>query len=169
MVQVMADFKVELHGDDALMRRLVVGNDRAKSAVAELVDDLATRGEHYIRLYAPSYSGELMRRIGRTPVRGHGPAGMEAVVGVHRGMSNYPLFVHRGTGIYGRTGQFIQPSKPGGVLTFQKRGEPRRFKKWVRGQEEQPFVRRAYELMIPYARLRMAHVVDRLDTRSTRI
>lgn len=100
---------------------------------------------------------------------GNVPGGGEyvAVVGIKHGHSMHPLYVHTGTGIYGPRGMPIRPRadrayqvyiiapdapesrlrgkrKAGhnrrATMTFQKRGEPRKFRRSVRGQRPQAFL-----------------------------
>lgn len=171
----------EVHGEDELMRFLVVGHDRANAAVWEMLDDIRHRGEYYLRLYAPAYSGELLRRIGsNSPIPSGGPFGpeLEASAGVREG-DRHPLYVHGGTGIYkaGRLGAsaalrtpgtdgYIKSLRPGKPLTFQKKGEPRRWRMWVRGQKANPFVLYAYQQLVPYAKGRARVLFNRMDTRT---
>jgi hypothetical protein len=172
---------VEVHGLDELFRFLVVGHDRANEGVWNLLDDLAKRGEHYIKLYAPVYTGDILRHVGRTvphPSVGAGGAELEAATGVRHGAAH--LFaVHGGSGLYklgglgasrlvpgGRGGGPITPNKPGGVLTFQKRGEVRKFRPRVSGQKANPFVYYAYQQLLPYARGRVHRMLRDMDTRS---
>lgn len=169
----MADrwIDVDIDGDGALWHFLTTFDEEASGAVYDLLDDLRKRGEYYIRLYAPSYSGELLRRIGSSvPTLGayaDGGEEWEASAGVLEG-DRHPLYVHGGTGIYraGRLGAsqalrtpgiqgYITSLRPGKPMTFQKRGEPRKWKMWVTGQKPNPFVLYAYQQLVPYARGRI--------------
>ena len=123
--------------------------------VYDLLDDLRKRGEQYIRLYAPAYSGELLRRVGSSaPGPDAAATGLDMVAraGV-RGGGDHPLYVHGGTGLYsGGASKFpITSRTPGKPMRFQKRGEPPRYRMWVRGQKPNPFVRYAFQQLVPYA------------------
>lgn len=161
-------FWIDVEGEKAIMRSLVIGPAQIDKGVVEMIEDIGRRGETFMRLYAPAHSGELLRRIGRGPIHEvPSPTGtaIQQTIGVRAG-DKHPFYVHFGTGIYKRTGpRLIEPLKPGGVLTFQKKGEPRRFKRWVTGQEPNPFVERAYNLLVPYARIRAAAHAGRIFRR----
>jgi hypothetical protein len=162
----MADHvSVEVEGLASLMAGLERADVRLGTGLHDLLDDLRKRGEHYIRLYAPAHSGDILRRIdSTTPVPHEG--GLQAIAGVRAG-DRHPLYVHRGTGIYaggrlggrfpaaGGGGRRIYSRTPGRPMTFQKRGEPRKFRMWTRGQRANPFVLYAFQQLIPYARGRI--------------
>ena len=113
------------------------------------------------------------------------PGGGEyvAVVGIKAGSSLHPLYVHHGTGIYDtRPGAARQPIRPRAdrayqvyiiapgprerqkrraghgrlaAITFQKRGEPRKFRRWVRGQQPQPYMYYTFRQAQIYAGARL--------------
>lgn len=111
-----------------------------------------------------------------------GGGSYEVIAGVRRGTSEHPIYVHQGTknpegqtihgalvggtgdlqgriyakgaGAFGRATSFTHAQrKP--VLTFQKRGEPRRFRAWVSGQRPQPFAYFAFGHTAVYAKGRI--------------
>lgn len=144
-----------------------------KQGAYDVVDDLTKRGEAYIRLYAPAYTGELLRRIDRTvPMPSVSAAGLtiEAQTGVRQG-ARYPLYAHGGTGLYkmGQMGGVNPIGIPTGSnlirprgnrpMTFQKRGEPRRFRWSTKGQKPNPFMLYAWQQLVPYARGRIRRMV----------
>jgi hypothetical protein len=167
---------IDVDGLDEFITFLGGAHGEIGREVRDLLDDLAKRGEYYIRLYAPAYSSELLRRIGRhgprPAVGARGPE-WEAVTGVVAG-DRYPLYVHGGTGIYksgimggARSplpvpgGTLIRSRTPGKPMTFQKRGEPRKFRMSARGQRSNPFVLYAFQQLVPYARGRMRRMFRR--------
>lgn len=115
---------------------------------------MGSYGNYVMRLYTHVSSGYTLRHIGHSGVRwrpgGAGGGGSwEVVSGVKSGSSRHPLYHAQGTGIYAGKG-LIRP-QTGKWLTFQKKGEPRRFRPWVRGQEPNNFLYIAYGHMKLYA------------------
>lgn len=158
---------IEFEGLDKAIAGLARSDRRIHSGLYDVLDDLRKRGEHYIRLYAPAHSGDILRRIHSTAPEPFFD-GLQAVAGV-RGGDKHPVYVHQGTGIYrnGRMGgrqpvstptsggQRIYARTPGQPMTFQKKGEPRRWRMWTRGQRANPFVLYAFQQLVPYARGRL--------------
>jgi hypothetical protein len=115
-----------------------------------------------------------------------------AIVGIKQGSSFHPLYVHRGTGIYDvRPGSLRQPIRPRAdrayqvyiiapgprqgmkrraghgrraAITFQKRGEPRKFRRWVRGQRPQPFMYYTFNQARLYAGARLLTLGNQITT-----
>lgn len=96
-------------------------------------------------------------RFGVQPVRNPG-----------RGSRLYPLYVHEGTGIFGRLHKFIV-AKRAGAMVFPGGGKPwptqfgrtgRVVKHSVRGQKPQPYMTLAYEAAQQYVR---AHLDDLMN------
>lgn len=149
--------------------------DRIGRDVYELLDDLRKRGEHYIRLYAPMHSGEIMRRIAsdRPGPDPSVPGASEAHAGVRNGGSRHPLYVHGGTGIYRSGvmgggsplplpgGELIRARDPRKPMRIQKRGEPPRYRMYARGQRANPFVLYAFQQLVPYARGKARRLLSR--------
>jgi hypothetical protein len=152
----MADgryIEFDVDGVESTIAWLRLIEQRARRRLRGLIAGAGTYATYWMRIYAPiGESAYLFRHIDQTQVRwragGAGGGGeWEVISGVRTGTSRHPIYVHNATGIYaGRN--YIRPQKHGrrgGVLTFQKRGEPRKFRRWVRGQRAQPFAYAAYQ------------------------
>jgi hypothetical protein len=96
--------------------------------------------------------------------------GVQPVSNPGRGSSLYPLYVHEGTGIYGRLRRRIT-AKTNMGMTFPGGGKPwptqfgrtgRVVKYSVRGQRPQPYMERAYDAAAAYIETHLNEVVDRL-------
>jgi len=141
------------------------------------------KGETLYLVRHVASSGVSYQAGGRS--EGGVPGGGEyvAVVGIKAGHSMHPLYVNRGTGIYDtRPGASRQPIRPRAdrayqvyiiapgdrqktkrkaghnrraTMTFQKRGEPRKFRRSVKGQPPQPFLYTTWREMQLYAGARL--------------
>lgn len=138
------------------------------------------KGETLYLVRHVASSGVAYRAGGRS--EGGVPGGGEyvVIVGIKHGSSMHPLYVGvTGTGLYGPRRQMIRPRAdrayqvyiiaPGprermkrkaghnrrATMTFQKRGEPRKFRRAVRGQPPQPFLYQTWREMELYARSRL--------------
>jgi hypothetical protein len=163
-----------IHGgpaaEAALARTAVLRSHKLR----EMTTNIGHVALYWMRIYAPiGETMYLMRHLDISPLTwrpgGAGGGGTwEMVTGVKRGSSEHPLYVHEGTGIYGPKKKLITAkgyrryssvsdmrdaidrvsnARPGEnlpVMTFQKHGEPRRFRPYTRGQAPQPYVRLAY-------------------------
>lgn len=174
------EYEIEVRGEDAIERALDRIERWPRGDGQELLKFLGGLSTAWIRINAPTGSGGLQRHIDYDPVHWHpGGAGgggvYETTAGVKRIMSTriesqiYPYWVHEGTSNRGRA--FIYPSdereeafgiqrrtprrRAGGVLTFQKQGEPRKYRWRVKGQKPNPFVYRAYQQVSIYTRIRL--------------
>lgn len=176
----MADKNIEIHWEnEEVFEALLDEMERASRRKARgLVEDLELRTKLMLMLNVPK--GDtlyIVRHVDSSGVsyqpggRGEGniPGGGEyvAVVGVKHGSSLHPLYVNRGTGIYGPHGLPIRPKRDRAIsvyiiapdaprsrrqrlrtdgqakkaaMSFQKRGEPRKFRRLVLGQPGQPFL-----------------------------
>ena len=76
-------------------------------------------------------------------------AGPSSLVGALTYHAHYALFVMRGTGIYGPTGQPITP-KTANYLVFRGRDGATVYAKSVRGQRAQPFLAEAFRAACPW-------------------
>lgn len=146
--------RFEIEGQKELDAYLATFPDRARAEMRDLVEDLGEHAEGWMRLYAPHQQGpaggSLHRQIKSTQANDTG-RNIQSVAGVTDRGSRHPLYVLEGTGLYAEGGSRITPNKPGGVLTFQKHGEPRRFKRSVKGQRPQQYARAAYNSTVLYA------------------
>lgn len=149
----------EVHGDKELQEYLSTFPENTRREMRDLVEDLGEHAEAWMRLYAPRQrgpaGGALHRRITHTGPADRG-ATTDVIAGVLDNGDKHPLYVLGGTGIYSEGGTRITPNKPGGRLTFQKHGEPRRFRMSVKGQKSNPYAERAYHATELYAQGRVA-------------
>lgn len=173
---------VEVEGDENLLLAFDRIEAWPRRQGQDFLDWLTSNAAFWIRIYAPQgETGALIRHVNRTAVGWHpGGAGgggtYEAMAGV-RGIDTagsrriYPTWVEKGTAnqgrgyIYPRGDASRLPAKTsaadlrrkrwGKVLTFQKQGEPRKYRYRVRGQRPQPFVFAAFHQVSIYTRARM--------------
>lgn len=150
----MADrfIDIELKNEHEVMRSLGQVEEHNQHKARELIDELAKFTENMLTIMVPTYSLYLFRHIDRSgPMWMPGGAGgggeWKAIVGIKDGPSRHPEYVEFGTGIYGNKGDFIWASGVKGltgkrqkVMTFEKHGEPRRFRYWVKGQKPQRYM-----------------------------
>src|SRR4051794_6550818 len=161
----MADFiDIKVEGEDKILAALDYAEQRLHSRTRDHVNDLSRFVTAHLAATVPVYDSYILRHIDREPSRwvpgGAGGGGAwEGMAGIRRGTSLHPLYTEFGTGIYagrGRkrlirarydraqasviaTGNRRLSRRAGGVLTFQKHGEPRRFRYWVSGQKGQHY------------------------------
>jgi hypothetical protein len=149
---------VEVEGEDKINFLLERAEQRLHSRIRGVLEGMGSHAVYWLRIYMHVQSGYTLRHTDHTSARwrpgGAGGAGeWEVVSGVKRGTSRHPLYANQGTGLYVGRG-LIRPSRSK-VLTFQKRGEPRRFKRYVRGQEANPFLYLAFQQVRLYANARI--------------
>jgi len=131
---------------------------RAKREIKDILNNGASFSEQQMKIYAP---GSIRLLADREPARSTSLYAMEATAGIKPGTRqgsdrNYPLFVHKGTGIYNLDNpRLIRSNRPGGVLAFEKKGEGVKFRQWVRGQKPNPFVYFAYQATKVFMGLRL--------------
>lgn len=170
---LMADDRfiwMEFEDEHSIMLKLDTFVERKKRELKDMLDDLGDYAVLRLLATVPVYNAYIFRHIDRTEVRWHpGGAGgggeYEVVAGIKRGDSQHPLYAEFGTGIYvGRGmirplhGDFVILSRAGGkgnVLTFQKHGEPRKFRPFVRGQKGQRYFYRTWRDVQVYASARV--------------
>ena len=149
----MAKFiEIEVHNEDRIRHQIEQMEERNAKWARELIEDLAKVGHSTLTLMVPTKSLYLFRHIDRDgPMwMPGGPGGggeWKAIVGVKEGSSRHPLYVEFGTGIYGDRGSLIWATGVKGltgryqkVMTFEKRGEGRKFRYWIRGQRPQRYM-----------------------------
>lgn len=171
----MADkfIEIEIEGEDKILLALRRAEERQHGVAREFVNDMSRFTTAELAARVPLYSGYTFRHIGREPatwVPGGAGGGGEwvGVAGIKRGNSQHPLYAESGTGVYaGRriirarydraratviaTGLSRLSRRRGGVLTFQKLGEPRKFRYWVSGQEGQRYFYGTWRALDIYA------------------
>lgn len=168
---------IEIQGEDKIFAALHRAEEEQHGRAREHIDALSGYATAYLVATVPVGKGYILRHVGHedaTWVPGGAGGGGEwvGVVGIKRGNSMHPLYAESGTGLYaGRrlirarydraratvvaTGLPRLARRHGGVLTFQKEGEPRRFRFWVRGQSGQHYFYQTWRALTAYARARM--------------
>jgi len=139
-----------------------VGN-RSSRVLRNYIERVGQTGAYWMRFYAPD--GETAFAGGRSltsRIKSSGsqwrPGGLggggewEVVTGVQQGGGRYPIYVNSGTGLYRVNAPSLIRAKPGRVMTFQKKGEPRRFVRFTRGQRAQPFLYLSWQQVLLYSR-----------------
>jgi hypothetical protein len=144
-----------------------------RSAVTPVLRRAARLGAETARMHAPKgTTGRLEGAISDDAIvfriRGDYIAarfGVQPVSEPGRGSSLYPMYVHEGTGIYGRRHRLITPRRaptmvfPGGGKAWPIAAGRTGFveRRAVRGQRPQPYMTRAYEEARAYVE---AHLDD---------
>lgn len=129
---------------------------RIRRDVADTLNQAARIGAQSARIYAPKRSGGLASSIHEDNIQlSAGQAHIEASFGVPRvysrdlkgrfasGSQRYPIYVHEGTGIYGRLHRMITPRRAKHMVFVGRTGLV--MKTAIRGQRAQPFMREAFE------------------------
>lgn len=114
--------------------------------VGRYVEDLTRQVANQARQRAPVDTGTLRASIS-TSVSSRGGK----MVGTVQSALQYAIFVHEGTGLFGKNHRVIKPRRKQ-VLRFQPRGGGEVFAKFVRGQHPQPFLVDALFAVLPTAR-----------------
>jgi hypothetical protein len=166
----MADkfIEIDVQGEDKIQAALHAQEARQSQGLRELVDDLADVASVSLIMNVPRYNDYIMNHIAREgPVWMPGGAGgggeWKAIVGIKEGDSRHPLYVEFGTGIYAGRGLIWATAGPGfltgkyaPVMTFEKRGEPRRFRYWMKGQKGQHYFYLTWRVLNAIAMARVA-------------
>lgn len=160
--------KIEIEGEEKIRLAFDRQQVRMGAKLRDIVDDLAEFAEHSLEGFVPQYNQYTLRHIDRDgPMWMPGGAGgggeYKAIVGVKEGTSRHPIYTEFGTGIYAGRGLIWATAGPGKltgrygpVMTFQKHGEPRKFRYWVRGQRGQRYFYLTWQVVHAYAQARMA-------------
>lgn len=151
---------IELEDDDDVIHKLDFAAERFRNRAKELLDNIAEFGVHVLDANVPVHSSYLLRHVGRSPVAwrpgGAGGGGeWQAVVGIRAGSSRHPLYVERGTGIYGVVGFYILPGqRPYMVFYSSIYGHLIRVKQ-VRGQRPKRYFYTSWREVQIYAGARL--------------
>jgi len=136
--------------------RARLGNSgRMRRNMASVLNEAARIGVQSARIYAPKRTGELTKHIKEQDV-GLSIVGdsIEASFGVSRvlprgsggrfkgGSQLYPLYVHEGTGIFGRYRRIITPRRARYMVFRGRTGLV--VTSFTRGQKPQPYMQEAY-------------------------
>jgi hypothetical protein len=144
-----------IEGLDEVRARL--GNSgQIKRDMGDVLNQAARIGVQSARIYAPKDKGLLVRAITEDAVRlTAGQEFIEASFGVQDvsratrgaggrftgskpGSRRYPLWVHEGTGLYGRLQRLITPRRASHMVFVGRTGLV--FTKTTRGQRPQPYI-----------------------------
>ena len=166
----MADKYIEIKIEDE--KDIILGLERMEARqqrkLREIMVELSNVASLSLISLVPQYSNYIMNQINREgPTWMPGGAGgggeWKGIVGVREGASRHPLYVEFGTGIYAgrgliwaRRGGLILTGRRQSVMTFQKQGEPRKFRYWIRGQRGQHYFYTTWQALNAYARVRMS-------------
>lgn len=156
-IEVVAD---RITGLDEVRARL--GNSgQIRQDTASVLNQAARIGVQSARIYAPKDQRLLVNAITEDAVHITAREGaIEATFGVQDvsratrgaggrftgsrpGSRRYPLWVHEGTGIYGRLHRLIRPKRAKVMVFVGRTGLV--FAKTVRGQRPQPYLREGFE------------------------
>jgi len=158
---------IEIEGEEKIILALERMEDRQRQELREIVDEFSKFSAFWLIAHVPTYDTYLMNHIDRDgPVWMPGGAGgggtWQAVVGIKEGRSRHPLYVEQGTGIYAGKGLIWASGVKGltgryqKVMTFQKHGEPRKFRSWTRGQPPQQYFYGTWRALNAFAMAKMA-------------
>jgi hypothetical protein len=164
-------------GIDEIRARLG-DSSNVRGSVTPILREGARVGTEFARLHAPRGStGKLAGAIEDDAIvfriRGDVVAarfGVQPVRDPGRGSRLYPIYVHEGTGLYGRLHRVITP-KRSPVMVFPGGGKPwptvigrtgRVVKRSVRGQRAQPYMHSAYEEAKVYVEAHLDEIFRRL-------
>jgi hypothetical protein len=166
----MADkfIEIDIEGEDKIQASLKVQEARYTAQLHELLDELADVASVALIMNVPRHNDYILNHIAR-----EGPAWMpggaggggehKAIVGIKEGTSRHPIYVEFGTGIYAGRGLIWSTQGPGAltgrygpVMTFEKHGEPRRFRYWIQGQKGQHYFYLTWRVLNAIAAARIA-------------
>ena len=158
---------IEIEGEEKILLALDRQQERMQDQLRDLVDELATFSAFWLISHVPVYDTYIMRHIDRDgPVWMPGGAGgggeWRSVVGIKEGTSRHPIYVEQGTGIYAGKGLIWASGVKGltgryqNVMTFQKHGEPRKYRPWVRGQRPQQYFYLTWRALNAFATAKIA-------------
>jgi hypothetical protein len=166
-----------IEGIDQIRERL--GNSgNVRSAVTPMLREAARLGAETARRLAPKgATGRLQEAIADDAIvfriRGdtaQARFGLQPVRRPGRGSPLYPVYVHEGTGLYGRHERLIRPKKAR-AMAFPAKGGwwPVEFgrtgavvTRTVSGQRPQPFMTSAYDIAKAYVETHLDDIFQRL-------
>lgn len=121
-------------------------NERLGMLFREFVEDLADFAKGSFQRHVPigdtfrTFEAVNSTRAVKRPFGYEASAGVGRVPTLGRESSQYPLFVHRGTGIFNRDGGTPIYPTHGNVLVFHNKAGEKIFTRWVKGQVPQPYL-----------------------------
>jgi hypothetical protein len=152
--------------------------DNIRRVVTPVLQQGARIGAQSARIYAPKgKTSRLQSEISDSTivfrVRGdrlYAKFGVQSVGNPGRGSMYYPVFVHEGTGLFGRLHRVITPKRapamhfPGGgkpwPINFGRTGAV--VKSTIRGQRPQPYMQHGYEDASRYVDQQLDEMIRRL-------
>lgn len=143
----------ELNGAEMIDLRLMRMEEAGAVKLRGILEGMANYSVHWMRIYAPSFSGYLRRHISTSQARLTSTGMWEVSAGVRRGDSRHPLYVEGGTGLYGFRRDTIKPLRAK-FMVWYRGGRWHRARE-TKGQHAQPFVYMAYQQTKLYAHARM--------------
>lgn len=167
----------KIEGLDVLRNRL--GNSgQIRKNVTPILREASRVGAEAARFHAPKgATGRLEDQIENSSIVFRvrddlvvARFGVQPVPNPGRGSRLYPLYVHEGTGLYGRLGRVITPRRAK-AMVFPGGGKPwptmfgttgKVVKHTIRGQRPQPYMRLAYDEAREYVDQHLNELLDRL-------
>ena len=157
---IMADEKwiwFEIENEDEVMVLLDVYHEVLQKRTRDLLNELAEDGVTFLAANVPNYSSYTLRHVDRSSVEWRAADGeYEAVVGIKAGTSLHPVYVNRGTGIYGPSGRPYQAFNVTGRMWFYSHVYGRVIGvEEVKGQRAQQFLYTTFNELRIFAQARM--------------
>jgi hypothetical protein len=155
----MADndyISIEVDNEDLAILRLDFYAEMMRQRMKDLLDVLSRDGVDLLTIHVPNYTSYTIRHIDRSPVE-EAEGGYDATVGIKAGTSYHPVYVNRGTGIFG---PFIKrpytAHNPSGRMWFysEKYGRVIGIES-VKGQRAQHFLYTTFKELQVFAQARM--------------
>lgn len=169
----MTTVEIEIKfGDDldGLRRRLEDGSG-VRRALGRLLDSTAEAAQSFAQIDAPKDTTRLASHIGRVEADLQPSGAIQARVGVapvhqlpggqigplREKQSDYPFFVHEGTGVFGALHRRIVPRRAKAMRFFGRTGL--RYALSVAGQKPQPYIGDAFHEVQPFLEARIPEAI----------
>jgi hypothetical protein len=151
---------VEFEGDEEALIGIDVYHAVIQVRAKNLLDELAKDGVTFLAKNVPNsppYSkGYTLEHVDRTPVHGDYDSGFDATVGIKAGRSYHPVYVNRGTGVYGPFIKQPYTARNGQLMWFYaSRIGARIGRESVKGQRAQHFLYTTFRELQVFALARM--------------
>jgi hypothetical protein len=160
------------------VRNRLGDSGQVRRRISHVLNEAARVGTQSARIYAPKDTSRLVRAIKDDTIQftaagnyvearfGVQPVSMATrgaggrFTGSRAGSRIYPVFVHEGTGLYGRMRRAITPRRANVMVFVGRTGLVKT--KSVRGQRPHPYMRHGYEDARAYVDAHLDDVVNRL-------